>query len=123
MEGTPFDFTSEKPIGCDIFSKDAQIVLVNGYDHCFAVDGEWKASAFCKSTGIRLDVTSDMPGVQLYTTNEANAHDSSFFAHGAFCLEPEFFPNALNEASFEKPSLPAHTKIEHHICYTIMLQE
>ena len=92
MEGTPFDFTSEKPIGCDIFSKDAQIVLVNGYDHCFAVDGEWKASAFCKSTGIRLDVTSDMPGVQLYTTNEANAHDSSFFCAWRILLRAGVFP-------------------------------
>lgn len=123
VEGTPFDFTKEKPIGCDIFSKDAQIALVNGYDHCFAVEGEWKASAFCKNTGIRLDVTSDMPGVQLYTTNEANAHDSRFFEHGAFCLEPEFFPNALNEASFAQPILPANTRKEHHICYTIALQE
>ncbi len=121
VEGTPFDFTKEKPIGCDIFSKDAQVALVNGYDHCFAVDGALKASAFCKSTGIRLDVTSDMPGVQLYTTNEANAHDSRFFEHGAFCLEPEFFPNAINEPGFVKPVLSADTQIEHYIGYTVTL--
>lgn len=122
VEGTPFDFTTEKPLGCDIFSKDAQVTLANGYDHCFAVDGTLKASAFCKSTGIRMDVTSDMPGVQLYTTNEANAHDSRFFLHSAFCLEPEFFPDAMNVEAFEKPILPAHTPTEHYIAYTITVE-
>ena len=52
-------------------SDDEQIKLASGgYDHNFALDGEYAASA--KSDGIRMDVYTDMPRLQFYSANFLN---------------------------------------------------
>ncbi len=120
--GTPFDFSKEKAVGADIFSADRQLELTGGYDHCYAVDGEHHATLRSSETGICLDIFSDLPGVQFYTANDTPmAKNSRFFRHCAVCLEPQFFPNAVNIPAFESPILPACRQAEHYIRYVISI--
>lgn len=99
--GTPFDFTSIKPINWD--QKSA-------YDHCFVwqnPDPQLKkmASARSAETSIQLEVYSDLPGVQLYTGTflpEITSVDPklSFGPSTGFCLEPQYWPDSPNQDHF-----------------------
>ena len=57
-------------------------------------------------SGRVLEVFSDQPGVQFYTSNFLPADDSlpgkgkAFYKkHGGFCLETQNFPDAVNNVS------------------------
>ena len=119
--GTPFDFTEFKNIGADIDCDDVQLKVVGGgYDHNFALRDERVATAVCDKTKIGLEVFSDLPGVQLYTGNFLNGIKTQgrvFNKHSAFCLEPQFFPNAVNVETFVKPLLKAGEKKSYYIVF------
>ncbi len=107
VKGTGLDFTICKPIGQDIASDEETISSNNGFDHNFCVDSEGyrlHAKAFCPSTGISMEVNSDMPGVQLYTNNEGNKKTGKkgviIKDHTAFCLETQFYPDSVNRPEF-----------------------
>lgn len=102
VAGTPFDFRSEKKIGADLAAS-------GGYDHCFivrrSVPGLQKAArVYEPSSGRGMEVHTTMPGVQFYTGNFldglAGRGGKSFVKHGAFCLETEEFPDAVNRPGF-----------------------
>lgn len=109
VKGTPFDFTVPKPIGQDIASSHAQIAIAGGYDHNYCVDENHVARAYSNKTGVQMDVYSDMPGVQFYTGNFlcGNKGKSVYPKHSGFCLETQFYPNAINRSDFESPVLRA----------------
>lgn len=116
VEGTPFDFRKEKPIGQDIKASHEQLVFANGYDHNFAIDKtkdgvEKIASAYCRESGIRMDVYTDLPGVQLYTANfvggQHGKKGAEYVQNSAFCLETQYYPNAVNEPNFASPVFDA----------------
>ncbi|MCM1290070.1 MAG: galactose mutarotase [Corallococcus sp.] len=127
VSGTPFDFSSPKSIGRDIFSSDEQLSLAGGYDHNFCLDATHFATAFSQKTGIVMDCYTDMPGVQLYTGNFLNERGKhQYYKHGGFCLETQFFPNAVNVPKWKSPVLHAGQKfysktqyIFSAVCYNI----
>lgn len=75
--GTPFDFRQPKPLGQDITADSQQLRNCNGYDHNFVLKngGTPKVIARLSSpdTGIILEETTDLPGVQLYSGNFVDA--------------------------------------------------
>lgn len=106
VSGTPFDFTEEKPIGRDIEEDFLQLRNGMGYDHNFCIadyDGSLKTIAVAKAdkSGVKMEVKSTEPGVQLYT---GNFLDGSIVGKGslpltkrsAFCLETQVFPDSPN---------------------------
>lgn len=115
VEGTPFDFRAPKRIGQDIDSEHGQIMLAGGYDHNYVLNPSSDtaaATAFCEESGIRMVVYTDMPGAQLYT---GNSLDESIIMkggrkaqkHKAFCLETQYFPDAINHSHFDSPVIKA----------------
>lgn len=103
VEGTPFDFRTAKPIGADI---DA----AGGYDHNFVLrwdDGRMVKAAEIDepTTGRRLEVWTDQPGMQVYS---GNFLDGSLVGRGgavygprhALCLETQHFPDSINHPQF-----------------------
>lgn len=103
VAGTPYDFRAEKPIGRDIGKAGG------GYDSCFvlgaAVDG-WRKVAKVRdpSSGRGMEVFATQPGVHFYTgqmlpsmTGRAGQRYEKF---GAFALETEAFPDAVNRPGF-----------------------
>lgn len=114
VEGTPFDFRTTKPIGRDIEVEDTQLGYGNGYDHNFQLDRkgdglETAAIAYAPESGIRMEVLTDLPGIQLYTGNFVGGiigkGGIEYVKNGGFCLETQYFPNAINEPNFKTPLL------------------
>ena len=117
VKSTVFDFTEYKEIGKEINSNDEQLKLTGGgYDHNFVLNGKLAAEAQCD--GVKLEVYTDMPGVQFYSANfldGAKCANGVYGKHYAFCLEPQYFPDAVNIDGFEKPYLKAGKPQEHYI--------
>ncbi len=114
VSGTPMDFTKSKPIGRDIHSDFTQLKLFSGYDHNYVLAGpdgmREIAVAHEPVSGRTMRVFTDLPGVQLYTSNMTNAMGKSGAHYGqyaAFCLETQYFPEAINLRHFEGPVLKA----------------
>ncbi|MCL2378210.1 MAG: galactose mutarotase [Defluviitaleaceae bacterium] len=105
VAGTPFDFRTAKLIGQDIEA-------AGGYDHNFALRGEGvAASAYSPASGIRMTVKTNSPGIQLYTGNfldgTVTGKGVTYQKHSGFCLETQFFPDAVNKPEFLSPVLTA----------------
>lgn len=116
VAGSIMDFTKGRRIGDDIEKDYEQIVMTGGYDHNFAVNGydgklQVIAKAFDPRSGLSMEVSSDLPGVQFYAGNfiaeQTGKAGAKYGKRCGFCLETQFFPNAINEASFISPVLKA----------------
>jgi len=111
-KGTPFDFSNRHKIGALIRSVEG-----GGYDHNYVLAAPRKgkgaegsgvrlaASVFEPTTGRAMDLLTDAPGVQFYTGNFLDGsitgkEGAVYQKHGAFCLETQGFPNAVNDAAF-----------------------
>ena len=68
-----------------------------------------------------MDIFTDMPALQLYTTNSLAEFDgksgAAYGKHNAFCLEPQYCPNAINTPAFHSPILKRNTPTNHFIKY------
>ena len=113
VAGTPLDFTSPHRFGERINSTGLQ---PPGYDHNFVLDSGGKGVALAArvtdpASGRVLEVLTDRPGIQLYTANHfpADGYECNgglkFPPHGAFCLETQNFPDAINKPTFPKAVL------------------
>lgn len=114
VKNTPMDFTSPKKIGPALASDYEQIVIVqNGIDHNFVLDGEGFrniGTLVGDQTNIKMDVFTDLPGVQVYTANfltenDSYKNDAKYGKHHGICLETQYFPNAINIPHFVSPIL------------------
>ena len=98
--GTPFDFTSPKPIGRDIGADDGDLLNAGGYDHCYLLGGTFSvcAEAFCPGTGIAMTCRTDMPAVQFYSANGLRqfGKGTEYAPRDGFCLETQFIPDNPN---------------------------
>lgn len=118
VEKTPFDFNSLKRIGTD-FDKE-ELKETNGYDHNFILNGEHAAHVESSKTGIKMDVYTDLPCMQLYTGGAIKPCDGKtriYDKWAGFCLEPQFCPNAINMNGFENPILKAGENKSYYITY------
>jgi aldose 1-epimerase len=106
VAATPFDFTEPKPIGRDLARAGGD---PSGYDVNFVIDGppgELRPVARVESpaSGRVMEVSSNQPGVQLYTgsyldgstTGKGAAHER----YTGLCLETQAFPDAINKADW-----------------------
>ncbi len=107
VEGTPFDFRTPKPIGQDIHADYDQLTAAKGYDHNFCLNqGDGVKIRVCEpKSGRTLSVTTDRPGVQLYTGNFLDGTKKGkggcpMIRHSGFCLETQVYPDAPNHADF-----------------------
>lgn len=112
VEGTPMDFRKGKEVCSDFTYAYDQIEFVNGYDHNYVLtktDARFReiAEVTDEYSGIRMTVSTDLPGVQFYTGNWVNVESAkggvSYGPRQGLCLETQYFPNFANEANFEKP--------------------
>jgi aldose 1-epimerase len=122
VEGTPMDFRTAKPIGRDIDADFQQLTYVKGYDHNFVLKREKGAvekfaEACSPKTGIRMEVFTDLPGVQFYagnciTADMAGKNGAVYGPRMAFCLESQYYPNSINQEGFARPLLKAGEKYD-----------
>lgn len=131
VKGTPMDFTTEKSMGKEIDAEYEQLKLTGGYDHNYVLDkepGAYKAFATAchPGTGIAMEVSTDCPGVQFYAGNfieECRGKEGVTYRkrHG-FCLETQFYPNAVNEPGFPSPILKKGEKYDSVTAYRFFIR-
>ena len=112
VKGTPFDFTTPHPISDEIDKDDEQIKNGNGIDHNWVLNTKGDvtqpaASIVCPTTGIKVEVFTNEPGIQVYTGNFLNGSVTgkqgiSYRQRTAVCLETQKFPDTPN-----KPQWPS----------------
>ena len=125
VKGTPFDFTTAKPIGKDIDVPCEQLQNTGGFDHNFCIDhwdGTMRTAAIvkCPATGITMTVSTDLPGIQFYAGNFLNGipgkNGIPMNKRCGFCLETQYYPDTPHHASFPSCLFDAGEKAE---CETI----
>ena len=130
VEGTAFDFRIPKKIGQD-FMQDEQMELALGYDHPYLIAGDpLKPFAIASSDDdrVKMEVYSDYPAVQFYSGNYIKSGNKPITARddgkvyenqSAFCLEPEFFPDAPHMPEFAdlNPMVTPTRPLDRFICY------
>lgn len=105
VKGTPFDFTSSKPIGKDI----AQVK--GGFDHNWVLNKtgntlEKVATLYHPKSGRVMDVYTTEPGLQFYSGNFLDGTltntkgGAKYVQHAALCLETQHFPDSPNQPNF-----------------------
>lgn len=121
VAGTPFDLRETVTLADAMASADAQMRLANGgFDHTFVVRDEgFRQAAKVRHppSGRTLTVSTDQPGMQLYTGNalhEWGRHGRRYPSHGGLCLETQQFPDAPNHAAYPDATLrPGQTFVAH----------
>ena len=133
VDGTPFDFTEAKPIGKDFFADFEDLRMAGGYDHCFNFTG-WKkckaggalllrAVAYEPVSGRKMEMYTNQPCVQLYSANFLK--NPCFPLRGgnpqktqtAFCLETQFYPDAIHNPQWKQPVTKAGEKYKSKTTY------
>ncbi|RYY53254.1 MAG: galactose mutarotase [Chitinophagaceae bacterium] len=119
VKNTALDFHQEKRIGDRIH----EMVTDRGYDHNYVLkDGPAPAATlYDPVSGRSLNVYTDQPGVQVYTSNWwdgtiKGSQGKYYQQHGAVALETQGFPDAPNHPSF--PSMVLRPGETYH-SYTI----
>lgn len=121
VDGTDFDFRTQKKLS---------EMNKNGYDQNFVVDNyDGKtiievARVKSEKSGINMNVSTDLPGFQFYTANNLGKDSQPlgkdgkrYEKHSALCVEPQFFPDAINTFE-EKPILKKGDKYNRTIIYS-----
>jgi len=102
VKGTPFDFTTAKPIGKDLKAAGGKPV---GFDHNWVVNGDPHAMRLMArlkdpKSGRVLTITADQPGLQFYTGNFMDGSNKgkgrTQIQYAGLCLESQKFPNSIN---------------------------
>lgn len=98
-----------------------------GLDDNFVLDYQQQPAAIlqCPDQELTLNLFTDLPGLQVYSCNqEERLFDGSVLPkHFAICLEPQFFPDAVNHENFDSPLLKPGEKYEHVIRYEFLARE
>ena len=110
VENTPFDFRKAKRI-------DAEQTELGIYDHNFMLNGTHAATMVGDISGLKMEVYTDMPAMQMYTGagGENTKAAAKIADRGGVALEPQFAPNAINMDGFEKPIVKANEESFHYI--------
>jgi aldose 1-epimerase len=110
VAGTPFDFRMSKPVGRDIDQTNEQLANGSGYDHTFVLNPKKEvkkhaATLYEKTSGRKMQVFTDQPGLQLYTANflDGSLNGKSgkpYLKRSSLCLETQHFPDSPNQSRF-----------------------
>lgn len=118
VDGCAFDLRDGKKLIDGFDSHHQQIDMFGGYDHNFIIDGtgyRLGATLVGDKSGIKMEMYTDQPAVQLYSGNCINEDtvckdNVKYRIHQALCLETQGYPNAINYAHFPSPVVRANEK-------------
>lgn len=124
--GSPMDFKTEQFIGARLTVNFDALKYGKGYDSCWAVDGyvpgKIQPVAFLSesASGRTLEISSDQPGVQVYTGNwltgsPVGKNGVIYKDYSAVAIECQDFPDAPNNPDFPSTVLRPGEKYVRHI--------
>ena len=127
VEGTPMDFRTARRVGDHIDDAWPQLTLAGGYDHNWVIDHHDSQNlaecveVYGDKTGIAMKISSDYPGIQMYTGNYIGnvkgKHGHIYAPRDGVCFEPQYFPDAVNRPEFESSVCKAGQKFDKKIKY------
>lgn len=126
VDGTPLDFRKPKRVGAEIDADNELVKSKGGYDHnfCLCNDGEMvlAATVVNNTTGIRMDVYTDRPGIQIYTGNYISEKNegkegATYHPRWGTAYETQFYPDAVNHDNFPSPVIRAGEEFESQTVY------
>lgn len=111
VKGTPMDFATPHTIGERINEDFEQLHFGKGYDHTFVLNkksnNEYSFAGVCESpkTGIKMEMFTTEPGVQMYTGNWMTGNFIAKNGHryperSAVCFEMQHFPDSINKPDY-----------------------
>lgn len=126
VSGTPMDFTKPRFIGSHIADDFDALKFGKGYDNCWVIDnyepGKIQPVAYITDleSGRTLEISSDQPGVQVYTGNwltgsPVGKNGVIYKDYSAVAVECQDFPDAPNRPDFPSTVLRPGQKYERHI--------
>lgn len=117
VDGSPFDLREPTRLGDRV-----GFALPSGYDHCFLPEGSGlrlHARVDHEASGRRLEVWSDMPGVQLYTgcflAEHTGGRGRPHAPFAALCVEPQHLPDAPGHDWAPSPVLRPGERYVHRL--------
>ena len=133
VAGTPYDFQTARQIGSGVDELVDEGVVnagqVPGFDHNYVLahararsSGE-VAQLADPVSGRRMHLTTTEPGIQLYTANGLGPgigkRGIPHGPHSGVCLEPQGYPNAVNQPGFPDVILRPPATYRHLTTYRI----
>ena len=110
-------------LGMQIDEDYPQLEYAKGYDYNYVVEGTLgtlRPVALAKSdfTGISMQVETTLPGVHFYTANYVPEEcvgkgGCSYGPRHAFCLETQYYPDAIHHPVFPSPILKSGVQYVH----------
>ncbi len=109
VEGTALDFRSPRKLGEVLGAGCPLLTPFKGCDHNLIFSDGQTASgwAYCPRSGIRMDMETTQPAVQLYTGNyipddtaASGKNGVRYPIHAGFCLETQHYPSSPNFDNF-----------------------
>ena len=126
VENTAMDFRTEHTIGERADSDCPSVKLCGGYDSNFCLSGSPAVVARSEESGIVMTVTTDEPGVQLYTSNMTSERrvkgGKTFGRRMAFCLETQHYPDCVNHPEWPSCVIKAGEEHKTKTTYTFGLK-
>ena len=126
VENTAMDFRTEHTIGERADSDCPSVKLCGGYDSNFCLSGSPAVVARSEESGIVMTVTTDEPGVQLYTSNMTSERrvkgGKTFGRRMAFCLETQHYPDCVNHPEWPGCVIKAGEEHKTKTTYTFGLK-
>ena len=131
VKGTPMDFTTETAIGARIDADYYQVKNGSGYDHNWVIKGYEKGKINFTATlrdaasGRKMEVYTDLPGVQVYSGNFLKAripgkNQAKYTSRTGVCFETQYYPDSINKPEFPSPVLKAGEEYKTTTIYKFM---
>lgn len=127
VDNTPFDFRKEISLKKGIYSDFEQNVLVgDGYDHYFFFNEENDNSTISvkeESSGRRLTIETDYPGMVMYTSNnleeDLDLDSGKSKKYSGVCFETQEFPQSVKDSGYHDVYLEAGEKYSKRTKYSM----
>ncbi len=129
---TELDFRNMKEIGNGLGSGEEQIIKGKGYDHNFVLNSSGDitkkaAEVYEPICGRKMEVYTTKPGIQFYSGNHLEGSDVGkggviYKKRSGFCLETQYFPNALKHQHFPSCVLKKGEEYRHTTIYKFQVK-
>jgi len=124
VEGTPLDYREFTSMGKGINSDHDQIIKGKGYAAAMVIKEvndtriQKVAEAYSEESGIKMEVYSDQPSLQIYNAwffdgSDIGKQGRPYNFSGGFVLESQGFPDAPNHKNFPSIRLNPENKYRH----------
>jgi aldose 1-epimerase len=110
VEGTPFDFRTQTPIGAWIGRHDLQLTYGEGYNHNWILNSPGQVSApvavvYEPTSGRVMEVFTTAPGLQFFSGNFPSGRfggklGKPYPSRSGLCLEAQHYPDSPHHAEF-----------------------